>query len=76
MKGAHSLNMERRFAMKENNNRALLMFQAIEASYTREDHNIVCPFCGNEILKIQTGDTRWRYICQTEGCVREVAHGF
>ena len=49
------------------------MFEAIEASYTREDHKIICPICGNEIDKIQTSDTHWEYKCRTKGCIHEEA---
>ena len=51
------------------------MSEAIEASYKRDDHKIICPFCGNEIKKIHLGQTCWEYVCQTEGCIQEKAWG-
>ena len=67
--------MNGKVLVKEDKTLARKLFKAIEASYTREDHKIICPVCGNEIKKITLGDRNWEYICQTEGCIQDRAFG-
>lgn len=67
--------MKRENPEKEEKTLAGKMFEAIDVSYMRADHKIICPVCGNVITKITLGETCWDYVCQTEGCIHERVHG-
>ena len=50
------------------------IMKAIDNSYKSEDHKIICPECGNEIIETVDGTQRI-YACKTDGCLKWVSWG-
>ena len=48
------------------------IMKAIDNSYKSEDHKIICPECGNEIIETVDGTQRI-YACKTDGCLKRVS---